>query len=101
MNKIIEIEVKGHEGKLVKYSFSKENVSHWRQYTTSPTQGKGDILTMLFLKDNPKGIVLNCGYDTFKRKMETPMIDVSGLSDDNISKVYDLIQSFRKIEDLK
>lgn len=55
--------------KTVKYTFNIDTISHYRQYITSPQEGVGRILTHLTLKGNPKGLVLDCGYDTFKKKL--------------------------------
>ena len=94
-----EIEVKSFspDGKEVNYTFNRDVISHYRQWVTSPEQGKGKVLTLLTLKGNPKGIILDCGYDTFKKKLAIPNVDLDGLNQDQINKVYDLVRSFQKL----
>jgi len=99
MNKYEEIEVTalGRDGKGVKYSFNKDAISHYKQYVDSPTEGKGTIQTMLYLKSNPNALRINIGYDTLKKKIGCATIDVSGLQGSQVEKIEDLIQSFHKL----
>jgi hypothetical protein len=78
--KEIEVDVfisnKSDKVKTMKYTFNIDTISHYRQYITSPEDGVGRILTHLTLKGNPKGLVLDCGYDTFKKKLAELKINV-------------------------
>ena len=94
----IEVEVFTNirnSNKTTSYSFPKNVIQYYRQYVTSPEHGKGTIKTMLYLQGSDKGLVLDCGYDTFKRKLGSGAIDVSGLSSSEVEEVKALIQSFK------
>jgi hypothetical protein len=93
-NDEIEVTVTMKENPL-KYSFVKSNISHYRQFTK-----EGKILTMLFLKSNPHGLILDVGYDTFKKKFGRPTLDVSGLTPEQVDEVSELILSYLKINRL-
>ena len=67
--KEIEVSVLVKDGKRLKYSFNIDSISHYRQYVTSPEKGVGKIITALWLKGNPNSLRLDCGYDTFKKKL--------------------------------
>jgi hypothetical protein len=99
MSNYKEIEVKafGKDGKQFEFTVNRDVISHYRQWISSPEQGVGKILTLLTLKGNPKGIILDCGYDTFKKKLAIPSVQLDGLTEDQISKVSDLVKSFQKI----
>lgn len=93
----IEVSVHVKENMILKYSFNKEAISHYKQYVDSPDDRKGSIITMLWLKGNPNALRLDCGYDTFKKKMACPTVDISGLTEEQVQKISDLIRSFQKI----
>lgn len=93
----IEVSVYVKENIILKYSFNKEAISHYKQYVDSPEDKKGSIITMLWLKGNPNALRLDCGYDTFKKKMACPTIDISGLTEEQVEKISDLIRSYHKI----
>lgn len=94
--KEIEVEVLVKDGIKIKYTFNVDSISHYKQYVDSPSDKRGSIITMLWLKGNPQALRLNCGYDTFKKKLGCAMLDVSGLSSEEIEKLSDLAKSFQK-----
>ena len=67
--KEIEIEVIGRGSEKVKYSFNVDNISHYKQYVAGEYDKKDAVVTMVYLKGNPQVLRLNCGYDTFKKKL--------------------------------
>ena len=93
----IEVTALGRKDEVVKYSFNKDAISHYKQYVDSPDEGKATIQTMLYLKSNPNALRLNIGYDTLKKKIGCPTVDVSGLQSSQIQKIKDLIKSFHKL----
>lgn len=90
----IEVSVLVKNGIKIKYTFSKDSISHYKQYVDGALDGKGSIITMLWLKGNPQALRLDCGYDTFKKKLACPKIDVSGLTDEQVNEIKALAESF-------
>tara|TARA_R110002050_G_scaffold194716_3_gene329534 strand:- start:186 stop:476 length:291 start_codon:yes stop_codon:yes gene_type:complete len=90
----IEVSVLVKDGKKIKYSFSKDVISHYKQYVSSPLEKRGSIITMLWLKGNPNALRLDVGYDTFKKKLGCDVLDISGLSDSQKEELKKLKESF-------
>ena len=90
----IEVSVLVKDGKKIKYSFSKDVISHYKQYVDSPLEKRGSIITMLWLKGNPQALRLDVGYDTFKKKLGCEVLDISSLSSSEKEKILKLKESF-------
>lgn len=90
----IEVSVLVKDGKKIKYSFSKDVISHYKQYVDSPLEKRGSIITMLWLKGNPQALRLDVGYDTFKKKLGAEVLDISGLSTRQKEEILKLKESF-------
>jgi hypothetical protein len=95
--KEIEVSVLVKDGKKIKYSFSKDVISHYKQYVDSPLDKRGSIITMLWLKGNPQALRLDVGYDTFKKKLACPVLDLSGLSFRQVNEIKELAKSFLEV----
>jgi hypothetical protein len=48
----------------------------------------------VYLKGNPQVLRLNCGYDTFKKKLGSNSVDLSSLSSDQKNEVLGLLEKF-------
>lgn len=92
----IEVDVVSPKNGTEKYSFPKSVISYYRQFTDSPSEGKGSIKTMLYLQGSEKGLILRCGYNELKNKLNAKTVNVSGLSDEDIEKVTKFVQSLRE-----
>jgi len=92
--KEIEIEVIGRGSEKVKYSFNVDNISHYKQYVAGEYDKKDAVVTMVYLKGNPQVLRLNCGYDTFKKKLGSNSVDLSSLSSDQKNEVLALLEKF-------
>lgn len=90
----IEISVLVKDGKKIKYSFSKDVISHYKQYVDGPLDKRGSIITMLWLKGNPQPLRLDVGYDTFKKKLGCEVLDISSLSVRQKGEILKLKESF-------
>ena len=90
----IEVSVLVKDGKKIKYSFSKDVISHYKQYVDSPLEKRGSIITMLWLKGNPQALRLDVGYDTFKKKLGAEVLDISSLSISQKEEILKLKESF-------
>jgi hypothetical protein len=97
----IEVSVLVKDQHKINYTFSKDVISHYKQYVDSPLDKRGSIITMLWLKGNPNALRLNIGYDTFKKKLAAPNLDLSGLSSSQINEIKDLARSFHEVNKIK
>jgi len=93
--KEIEVEILGRDETKVKYTFNVDSISHYKQYIDNNNECS-EVVTLLWLKGNPKQLRLSCGYDTFKKKIGCRSLDVSGLSEEEVTKLADLAKSFQK-----
>ncbi len=73
------------------YSFPRSAIQYYRQFV-----GNGSVKTMLFLQNSPKGLILDCGYDTFKKKLGSNSVDLSSLSSEQKEEVLALLEKFGK-----
>jgi hypothetical protein len=92
--KEIEIEVLVKKDVKAKYSFNVDNISHYKQYIAGEYDKKDTVVTMVYLKGNPTALRLNCGYDTFKKKLGSNSVDLSSLSSDQKNEVLGLLEKF-------
>ena len=92
----IEVDILNKDGKTVKYSFPKNVIQYYRQFIGDTIGNKGGIKTMLYLTGSPKGLILDCGYDTFKKKLKSNTINVNGLNEAQLNTVNELVLSFLK-----
>lgn len=68
--KEFEIDTIGYNGELNPFTFNLDNISYYRAYVDSPTEGKGKLQTMVYLVGSVKAIHVNCSYDVFKAKIK-------------------------------
>ena len=68
--KEFEIDTIGHGGQLNPFTFNLANISYYRAYVDSPSEGKGKLQTMVYLVGSVKAIYVNCSYDVFKAKIK-------------------------------
>jgi hypothetical protein len=95
--KEIEVEVFKKGQGTTKYTFNTDVISHYKQYIDAPEDKDGSVLTMLYLKGNPNVLRLDCGYDTFKKKLGSNSVDLSSLSVDQKEEILSLLESFVKV----
>ena len=75
--------------KTTSYSFPRSAIQYYRQFID-----EGSVKTMLFLQNSPKGLILDCGYDTFKKKLGSNSVDLSSLSSSQKEEVLTLLEKF-------
>jgi hypothetical protein len=68
--KEFEIDTIGYNGQLTPFTFNLANISYYRAFVDSPTEGKGKLQTMVYLVGSVKAIHVNCSYDSFKAKIK-------------------------------
>jgi hypothetical protein len=68
--KEFEIDTIGFNGQLNPFTFNLANISYYRAFVDSPTEGKGKLQTMVYLVGSVKAIHVNCSYDVFKAKIK-------------------------------
>ena len=74
----IEIETLGHGGKVEPFTFNLDNINYYRSFIDKSSKvGEGDKLsTMVFLQGSPKGMIVKCSYEVFKKKIKEVQKDI-------------------------
>jgi hypothetical protein len=63
----IELSIIGRGGVVEARTYNKSNINYFRRYVERDGDtGQPRLKTAIYFKDNPKAVVVDCGYDTLK-----------------------------------
>lgn len=85
----------GEGGNSQDITISRDNISYYRSFITDKKDGKDDAITMVYLKGSIKAIRIKSTHDAFKRKVGSKVLDITGLSEDNIEMLKEIIVGFK------
>lgn len=73
MNEIIEVQVVNKKGDVQNYVINKDKITYFRGYVeTSPkVKSQPKLKTAVYLMGSTKALILDIGYDEFKRKLQS------------------------------
>jgi len=71
MNNTIEVQVVNKKGDIQNYVINKDKITYFRGFveTSSEVKSKPKLKTAVYLMGSAKALVLDIGYDEFKRKL--------------------------------
>lgn len=70
--KEFEIQTVGRGGKAEPFTFNLDNINYYRSFIQKSDQvgTSTDLCTIVYLKGSPKGMIVKCSYDSFKRQIK-------------------------------
>lgn len=73
MTEIIEVKVVNKKGDAQDYVINKDKVTYFRGYveTSSEVKSQPKLKTAVYLMGSTKALILDIGYDEFKRKFNS------------------------------
>ena len=68
----LEINTIGRGGKVEPFTFNLDNINYYRSFIEKSDEvgKKGNLSTIVYLKGSPKGMIVKCSYDSFKRQIQ-------------------------------
>ena len=76
--KELEIKTVGRGGKAEPFTFNLDNINYYRSFIPKSDEvgQTTDLCTIVYLKGSPKGMIVKCSYDSFKRQIKEVQQDI-------------------------